>query len=110
MKLRFPALQYAAMALMTAAASADQEFTLTIENHQFSPMEIQVPAGQRIVITVVNRDPSSEEFESPALKVEKIVPPNGKAIVRLGPLKPGRYPFVGEFHPDTAQGAVIVRD
>lgn len=110
MKLILSALFFAATLLTTAAASADQEFTLTIENHQFIPAEIQVPAGQRIVITVVNKDPSSEEFESHDLKVEKIVPPNGKAIVRLGPLKPGRYPFVGEFHADTAQGTVIVKD
>jgi len=29
------------------------------------------------------------------------------ARVRLRPLGPGRYLFLGEFHEDTAQGAVI---
>lgn len=110
MKLTLPVLLFAATLLTTAAASADREFILTIENHQFIPAEIQVPAGQRIVITVVNKDPSSEEFESHELKVEKIIPPNGKVIVRVGPLKPGRYPFVGEFHADTAQGTLVAKD
>jgi hypothetical protein len=27
--------------------------------------------------------------------------------VRLRPLGPGRYPFMGEFHSDTAQGVVV---
>jgi len=31
----------------------------------------------------------------------------GRIRVRLPPLAPGRYPFFGDFHPDTAQGAVI---
>ncbi|MEO8161208.1 MAG: cupredoxin domain-containing protein [Arenimonas sp.] len=30
-------------------------------------------------------------------------------MIFLGPLKPGRYPFFGEFHMQTAQGALIAR-
>ncbi len=30
-----------------------------------------------------------------------------KNVVRLRPLGLGRYPFMGEFHADTAQGVVI---
>jgi hypothetical protein len=41
------------------------------------------------------------------LKVEKVIPGKTKGIVRIGPLKPGRYPFVGEYHEDTAKGVVI---
>jgi len=29
--------------------------------------------------------------------------------VFVGPLKPGRYPFFGDFNADTAQGALLVR-
>jgi hypothetical protein len=36
-----------------------------------------------------------------------MIPAGGKGRVRLRPLGPGRYPFLGEFHEDTAQGAVI---
>lgn len=110
MKPTLQAFAFATTLLMASTASADQEFTLTIENHKFTPAEIQVSSGQRIVITVVNKDASAEEFESNDLKVEKIVPPNGKVLVRIAPLKAGRYPFVGEFHPDTAQGVLIAND
>jgi len=30
-------------------------------------------------------------------------------IVRLRPLAPGRYPFEGEYHADTAQGVVVAQ-
>ena len=97
----------AALALAPLAATAADNFTLTIKDHTFSPAELKVPANKRITITVINADPTPEEFESDELKVEKIIAGNSKAVVRIGPLKPGRYGFVGEFHEDTAKGAVI---
>jgi hypothetical protein len=59
------------------------------------------------MITVINNDDTAEEFDSVALKVEKVVPGKSKGVVRIGPLKPGRYPFIGEFHEATAKGVVI---
>ena len=84
-----------------------QEFTITIKNHRFTPSELKVPANKRIQLTVVNDDPTPEEFESKEMKVEKVIPGKSKGVVRVGPLKPGRYPFFGEFHEATAKGALI---
>lgn len=97
----------AALAIAPLATQAADDFTLTIKDHKFSPAELKVPANKRVTITVVNADPTPEEFESDELKVEKIIAGNSKAIVRVGPLKPGRYGFFGEFHEDTAKGVVI---
>ena len=58
-------------------------------------------------ILLTNEDSSAEEFDSSALHVEKVVPGGGKGIVRLRPLAPGKYNFMGEYHSDTAQGVVI---
>jgi hypothetical protein len=80
---------------------------LTIKDHKFTPTELKVPANKRVMISVVNDDPTPEEFESNELKVEKVIPGKSKATVRIGPLKPGRYPFVGEFHEATAKGTII---
>jgi hypothetical protein len=91
----------------TASARAD-DYVLTIKNHQFSPAEIKVPANQRVAITVNNEDATPEEFESSALKVEKVVAGKSKAVIRIGPLKPGRYPFIGEYNEATAKGVIIV--
>jgi plastocyanin len=94
--------------LITAPVSLRAaDYTLTIKDHTFTPAEIKVPANQRVQITVVNNDPTPEEFESPALKVEKVIAGKSKGVVRIGPLAPGRYPFIGEYHEATAKGTVV---
>ncbi len=97
----------ALVAFAPAAAQAADDFTLTIKDHKFSPSELKVPANKRVAITVINSDATPEEFESSALKVEKVIAGGSKATVRIGPLKPGRYDFVGEFHEDTAKGVIV---
>jgi plastocyanin len=97
----------AAAVLAPLSARAD-EFTVTIKDHKFTPAELKVSAGKRHTITVVNDDATPEEFESHALKVEKVVPGKSKGVVRIGPLKAGKYPFVGEYHEDSAKGVITV--
>lgn len=99
-------LASAPVPLMPSAQAADQ-LMITIRNHKFEPAELRVPAGKRIALTVVNDDATPEEFESHALKVEKVIPGKSKATVRFGPLKAGSYPFEGEFNSATAKGTVI---
>ncbi len=80
---------------------------VTIRDHRFWPSDIHVPAGNPTALVIINTDPTAEEFDSLALKVEKLVPGGGSVTIRLRPLGAGRYPFAGEFHADTAKGAVI---
>lgn len=94
------------LAMGATMARAD-DYVLTIKNHRFTPTEIKIPANKRVQITVVNDDPTPEEFESHEMKVEKVIPGKSKAVVRVGPLKPGRYPFFGEFHEATAKGTLV---
>jgi hypothetical protein len=97
-----------ALACASAAQAADEEVrSILIEDHYFTPEVVKVPANKRIKLRVVNRDAGAEEFESKMLKVEKIIPPRGTAVIFIGPLAPGKYPFYGEFHQSTAQGAVV---
>ena len=39
---------------------------------------------------------------------ERQVPGGGKATIVIGPLKPGRYDFFGEYNEATAKGVVVV--
>ncbi|GAB4059961.1 cupredoxin domain-containing protein [Uliginosibacterium sediminicola] len=94
-------------ALAAPLAQADQDVTLIIENHVFSPSELRVAANQKIRIVIDNRDASPEEFESKKLRAEKVIPGKSKGLVVVGPLKPGSYPFFGEFNEKTAQGVLI---
>lgn len=92
----------------TGAWAAEPEIRLVIKDHRFTPAEVTVPAGQKIRLVVENKDPTPEEFESYALNREKIVPGGGKIVVYVGPLKPGRYEFFGEFNAKTARGWLVV--
>lgn len=85
------------------------ELTIVIKNHRFEPAEINVPAGKRVKLIIDNQDATPEEFESHDLRREKVVAANSKATVWIGPLKPGRYSFVGEYHEATAKGTLIVK-
>ena len=93
--------------LNSPAMAADAELSLMIKDHRFVPSEIKVPAGQKIKLIVHNQDASAEEFESHELNREKVIAGGIKATIFIGPLKPGRYPFYGEFNVKTAQGVLI---
>ena len=96
------------LSLFSASALAEvKEYTLTLRNHRFVPAQLTIPANTKVKLLVVNEDATPEEFESHELNREKIVTGKGKINVYIGPLKPGRYPFFGEFHMDTAQGVLI---
>ena len=90
-----------------AAMAADPEVSLVIKNHQFTPAEVKVPAGKKVKLMIDNQDATAEEFESKELKREKVIPGRSKAVIFIGPLAPGKYPFYGEFHETTARGVVI---
>lgn len=107
MRRRLILLAFAALVTFAAAPAMAQEYVLTIKDHKFTPEELKVPANKRVVITVINDDDTAEEFESNVLKVEKVIAGKSKATVRIGPLAPGKYPFIGEFHEATAKGVVI---
>ena len=94
----------------TATLAGGDEFTLTIKDHAFVPKEITLPAGKKVKLLVINQDATPAEFESKALGREKVIPGKSTGTVNLGPLKPGRYPFVEEYHENdpAAQGVIIV--
>lgn len=96
---------------MTGGARAEEPatFEIRIKDHKFDPAELEVPANTEIKLVVKNLDPTPEEFESYELNREKIIAGGGQGIFYLDPLKPGTYPFFGEFNQATAQGKLIVK-
>lgn len=96
------------LTLLAPACGAEPDtVALTIKDHKFTPSVIHVKANQPNVISLSNEDGTAEEFDSTSLKVEKVVAAHDSGNVRIRPLAPGRYPFMGEYHSDTAQGVVI---
>lgn len=94
---------------LSPAAFADEPlvFSIVLRNHRFEPSTLKVPAKKKFKLEVKNEDAGTEEFESNVLNIEKFVGPKKTLRLVLGPLEPGRYPFFGEFHSDTAKGEIV---
>ena len=96
------------LVLPVAGTAADQlEIPLAIEKNRFQPSEIKVKAGTPFVLVVTNKDATPEEFESKELRIEKVIPAGKTLKISVRALRPGTYPFVGEFHETTAKGRIV---
>ena len=103
------ALLGALLAMLAAPAWADDPpvVQITLKDHRFDPAEIHIPAGRPTMLEVTNADPTPDEFEMRQIAIEKVVTGGGKVRVRLRPMAPGRYEFIGEFNEATAKGVIV---
>ncbi len=85
-----------------------KEFHLTLENHVFIPSELKIPANEKVKLIIHNKDKTAEEFDSFDLNREKVLFPNIKTTIFIGPLSSGKYEYFGEYNPSSARGVIIV--
>ena len=102
-------LNIAQITTAKADSPAIKQYNLTIENHRFKPEIIEVEANKPFELVITNRDKTVEEFESDALRKEKIISGNKTITIKIQALKLGEYNFFGEFNPKTAQGKIIAK-
>jgi Cupredoxin-like domain len=92
----------------TVAKAADVVTLHTsIKDHRFQPTERKAAANTPTTLIIRNLDPTPEELESKAFRVEKIVAGNAEITIKLRPLTPGRYRFYGDFNEATVEGTLI---
>ncbi len=99
-------------AFIGSAMADDEEIierTITARDGRLFPEVVEVPAGKKIRLILVNEGPGPEEFESDVLGFEKVMNEGVTRKVIIQALKPGEYAFFGEFHMDTAKGKIIAR-
>jgi hypothetical protein len=94
---------------LSSLAQEAAKVSLTLKDHKFWPAEPTAPAGRPIVIEVANQDTTPAEFESKALRVEKVVPGGGTITVQVRPLSPGRYRFFDDYHESTTEGFLVTQ-
>ena len=100
-----------AIAVLPISPSQGQQATevqVTYSKGQFQPSELRAPADKPITVRVKNLDAKAMEFESKALRVEKVVAANSEGVINVRPLKPGRYEFYDDFN-EKARGALVVQ-
>ena len=104
---------YVGRLLVPRLAALGHHVTCLVRNPErlnlASPEQVEIPAGQKIKLVIKNDGPGPEEFESSDLNREKIIKAGKTAEVTIGPLNPGTYKFIGEFHPQTAQGRIVAK-
>jgi hypothetical protein len=92
----------------SAAHAESPPVRIVLKDHRFTPAEIHLPTAQATTLEITNADATAEEFEMRQLAIEKVIQGGGTAKVRLRPLGPGRYQFIGEYNEATAQGTIVV--
>ncbi len=106
--LRFLALCALAVPVALPALADDlPTFNLVVKDGRFVPETLEVPANTKFKLVIRNDGPGPEEFESNFPRKEKVLAPGATSFLIYQPLAPGRYPFFGEFHPDTARGVLV---
>jgi hypothetical protein len=108
-RLIFAALLLVSLPGLRAVAADNPRVSLTLRNHRFEPVELEVPSGQKIELHVINADPTPAEFESADLHREKLVPGNQEVVIFIGPLRAGRFEFFDDYNPATARGHIVAR-
>lgn len=100
---------FVAMALVfvAAAAAADAEVQLVLEKNRWQPDVIKVKAGAPFVLVITNKDKGPEEFDMATPRIEKVIPAGKTVRLKMPALKPGKYPFVGEYHSETAKATIV---
>ena len=106
--LRALLIVVAFVSFASSGQAQEQSHTLTIYENRFEPSALQVPAGVKFKLTVRNATPKSAEFESNELNREKVVPANASAVIYLGPLAPGSYPYFDDFNA-AKRGQIIAK-
>lgn len=99
----------AAFSALPVFAAELPTFAVVAKGGRLTPESIEVPAGQRIKLTIRNEGPGPIEFENLDLRVEKVLSPGANSFVVTPPLRPGSYLFIDEFHPETGKLTLIAR-
>lgn len=97
----------AAAAAPSRAAGPVAEIPLVLEKNRWQPDVIKVKAGVPFVLVITNKDAGPEEFDMPVPRIEKVIMGGKTVKVRMPALKPGTYPFLGEFHSETAKAKIV---
>ena len=70
---------------------------------------VELPAGTRFRLEMVNNGKTPAEFESRSLGVEVVIPPGATRSKTIPPKLAGKYPFFDDFHMENSQGHIVMK-
>jgi hypothetical protein len=89
------------------ANAQDAVLSVSVKNHHFQPQQLTARANVLISIRVKNLDSGRMEFESTNPSIEKVIEGNSEAVIKLGPLAPGRYEFYDDFDQKSTMVLIV---
>lgn len=92
----------------SSAQALDQDYMMEMTSGGFSPQVLEVPAGEKIHLTVKNSGKSETEFESYPLDQEHEIKSGEAADMYIGPLDPGEYPVFDDNNPNI-KGRILAK-
>ena len=98
----------AVAATSSTHAQLSTPIDIIVQNGQFQPASITVPADSPFVLRVKNLDPKPVEFASAMLRVDRLISPNTSVYIQIGNLQPGRYTF-NDVARSATHGVLIVQ-
>ena len=78
----------------------DKEERVITFDGKFSPVDLKIPAGQKVKVIIKNNAQKPIEFESHDLHREKVIAPGAEAVIFIGPVHAGTYTYFDEFSED----------
>lgn len=104
-------LAWPGMLLGGNAVAAEElpAFDVVVRDGVFVPRTLEVPAGRRIKLVLINEGPGPLEFENDEMRIEKVIGAGVRSFVVLPRLKPGQYDFADEYNPITGEFTVIAK-
>ena len=91
------------------ALAEDPTFRIEFRDGAVTPQRLEVPAGRRIVLDLVNVGDTPAEFESKELRKEKVLAPGASSSLILRTLDAGEYDFFDDFHPEMPPAVLIAK-
>lgn len=97
-----------ALAGATPCRAGDEPtFRIEFRDGVITPARLETPARTRFRLELVNAGREPAEFESLALRKEKVIAPGVVTVMVIRTLEEGSYAFFDDFHP-SAPPAVLV--
>jgi heme/copper-type cytochrome/quinol oxidase subunit 2 len=94
---------------MTVSAAEDPTFRIEFKDGVVTPRRLEVPAGKRIVLELVNSGTTPAEFESKELRKEEVLAPGTTSSLVIRTLDPGEYEFFDDFHLDAPPAVLVAK-
>jgi hypothetical protein len=95
--------------LLLSTTARAEDYAINIQDHQFTPAQLIIPARQKVKIAIKNSNAKKFYFYSYDLNRNKLILPQETATIFIGPLEAGTYTYYDHHSPQAGKGEIVVK-